>query len=194
MLKVSSSEIPRRVKRGEIYWVELDPVKGNEIRKTRPCLIISNDEQNEVSQRVMVIRTIFCLFLIGKEAVLRVSKAVSYKKTKKELNISQSIELIPHTLRRCFATHQGYYNEWRENPFTHEECSIEQQEKIVIKALLGDIELLSRLQDLPYFLFKGISEEERQKLESKLVQLRVEIKPKKKKNYPKKFFQVLKND
>jgi mRNA interferase MazF len=33
----------------------LDPVKGSEIRKTRPCLIISNDEQNEVSRRVMVI-------------------------------------------------------------------------------------------------------------------------------------------
>ncbi|CAG8849537.1 26283_t:CDS:1, partial [Racocetra persica] len=31
------------------------PVKGSEIRKTRPCLIISNDEQNEISRRVMVI-------------------------------------------------------------------------------------------------------------------------------------------
>ncbi|CFW92703.1 Plasmid maintenance protein [endosymbiont DhMRE of Dentiscutata heterogama] len=55
MLKINPPQISRRVKRGEIYWVELDPVKGSEIRKTRPCLIISNDEQNEVSRRVMVI-------------------------------------------------------------------------------------------------------------------------------------------
>lgn len=55
MLKVSPSKIVRRLRRGEIYWVELDPVKGSEIQKTRPCLIISNDEQNEVSRRVMVI-------------------------------------------------------------------------------------------------------------------------------------------
>jgi mRNA interferase MazF len=55
MLKTSFSKISQRLRRGEIYWVELDPVKGSEIRKTRPCLIISNDEQNEVSRRVMVI-------------------------------------------------------------------------------------------------------------------------------------------
>ena len=45
----------KNIKRGEIYWVELDPTRGSEIRKTRPCLIISNDIQNEISRRVMVI-------------------------------------------------------------------------------------------------------------------------------------------
>ncbi|CAG8627284.1 20085_t:CDS:2 [Gigaspora margarita] len=49
------SEYQSEAEEGEIYWVELDPVKGSEIKKTRPCLIISNDEQNEVSRRVMVI-------------------------------------------------------------------------------------------------------------------------------------------
>ncbi|PKN46462.1 MAG: growth inhibitor PemK, partial [Deltaproteobacteria bacterium HGW-Deltaproteobacteria-16] len=29
------------VKRGEVYWVNLDPTIGTEIRKTRPALIIS---------------------------------------------------------------------------------------------------------------------------------------------------------
>ena len=33
----------------------MDPTRGSEIRKTRPCLIISNDEQNEISRRVMAI-------------------------------------------------------------------------------------------------------------------------------------------
>lgn len=34
------------VRRFEIYWVNLDPTVGSEIRKTRPCLIISPDEMN----------------------------------------------------------------------------------------------------------------------------------------------------
>ena len=50
------NKIIAKPRRGEIYWVKLDPVKGrSEIRKTRPCLIISNDIQNEVSRRVMII-------------------------------------------------------------------------------------------------------------------------------------------
>lgn len=41
-------------KRGEIYWVNLDPTLGSEISKRRPCLIVSNDIGNEVSLRVIV--------------------------------------------------------------------------------------------------------------------------------------------
>jgi len=33
--------------RGEVYLISLDPTKGREIRKTRPCVIISPDELNE---------------------------------------------------------------------------------------------------------------------------------------------------
>ena len=32
--------------RGEVYLVELDPIRGSEIRKARPCLIVSPDELN----------------------------------------------------------------------------------------------------------------------------------------------------
>jgi len=101
----------------------------------------------------------YCLFLLGKEAGLRVSEAINFdlslkkksnlyliqgkchkkrvvfidpsviselrknhwqpqptnrfsyahflQRTKKELNISKSVELTPHTLRRCFATYQA---------------------------------------------------------------------------------------
>jgi mRNA interferase MazF len=45
------SEFP---KRGEIYWVDLDPTVGSEIQKTRPALVISNDSGNEFSARVIV--------------------------------------------------------------------------------------------------------------------------------------------
>jgi mRNA interferase MazF len=42
------------IRRGEVYWVNLDPVVGSEIAKTRPALIISNDVGNEHSDRVIV--------------------------------------------------------------------------------------------------------------------------------------------
>lgn len=32
--------------RGEVVLVELDPTRGSEIRKTRPCLVVSPDELN----------------------------------------------------------------------------------------------------------------------------------------------------
>lgn len=34
------------VKRFEVYLINLDPTVGSEIKKTRPCLIISPDEMN----------------------------------------------------------------------------------------------------------------------------------------------------
>ena len=41
-------------RRGEIYWVKLDPAIGTETKKTRSSLIVSNDVGNEVSSRVIV--------------------------------------------------------------------------------------------------------------------------------------------
>jgi mRNA interferase MazF len=40
--------------RGEVYLVELDPTRGSEIRKTRPCLVVSPDELNHHLRTVMV--------------------------------------------------------------------------------------------------------------------------------------------
>ena len=42
------------VKRGEVYWVNLDPAVGTEIRKTRPALVISPDDMNQALPRVIV--------------------------------------------------------------------------------------------------------------------------------------------
>jgi mRNA interferase MazF len=42
------------VKRGEVYWVNLDPSIGTEIKKTRPALIVSPDDMNEVLPRVII--------------------------------------------------------------------------------------------------------------------------------------------
>ena len=37
----------RGVARGDVHLVRLDPTLGSEIRKSRPCLIVSPDELNE---------------------------------------------------------------------------------------------------------------------------------------------------
>lgn len=38
--------IEERVRRGEVYLVALNPTRGQEIRKTRPCVVVSPDELN----------------------------------------------------------------------------------------------------------------------------------------------------
>lgn len=34
-------------RRGEVHLVSLDPTRGSEIRKTRPCVVVSPDELND---------------------------------------------------------------------------------------------------------------------------------------------------
>lgn len=43
------------VRRGEIWWVCLDPTLGSEIRKTRPCLVLTHDTLNRLRKTVVVI-------------------------------------------------------------------------------------------------------------------------------------------
>jgi len=42
------------VQRFEVHLISLDPVKGYEIRKTRPCLIISPNEMNKHIRTVII--------------------------------------------------------------------------------------------------------------------------------------------
>jgi mRNA interferase MazF len=41
-------------RRGEIYWVDLEPAQGGETKKKRPALVVSNDVGNEYSSVVIV--------------------------------------------------------------------------------------------------------------------------------------------
>ena len=38
--------VARVPSRGDVFLVELDPTRGSEIRKTRPCVVVSPDELN----------------------------------------------------------------------------------------------------------------------------------------------------
>ena len=43
-----------RVTRGDVHLIRLDPTLGSEIRKTRPCVVISPDELNHHLRTVIV--------------------------------------------------------------------------------------------------------------------------------------------
>ncbi len=43
------------IRRGEIYWVNLDPTVGSEIKNVRPALIVSNDQNNQHANTVTVL-------------------------------------------------------------------------------------------------------------------------------------------
>ena len=43
------------IRRGDIYWVNLDPTIGSEIKKQRPALIVSNDSANRYSPLVTIL-------------------------------------------------------------------------------------------------------------------------------------------
>jgi mRNA interferase MazF len=38
----------------EIYWIDLDPTRGSEIQKIRPCIVISPDEMNHNINTVII--------------------------------------------------------------------------------------------------------------------------------------------
>jgi mRNA interferase MazF len=63
------------MKRGEVWWVALDPTVGSEIQKTRPCLIVSPD--------VMVagLRTVLIAPLTSRGRRASFRPPVSFKRT-----------------------------------------------------------------------------------------------------------------
>jgi mRNA interferase MazF len=43
------------IRRGQIYWAQLDPTIGSEIKKTRPVLIVSNNANNQAADTVTIL-------------------------------------------------------------------------------------------------------------------------------------------
>ena len=43
------------MKRGDLYWVNLDPTIGSEIRKKRPCVLVGADPVNKARRTVVVV-------------------------------------------------------------------------------------------------------------------------------------------
>ncbi|MGE5191021.1 MAG: type II toxin-antitoxin system PemK/MazF family toxin [Deltaproteobacteria bacterium] len=53
-MKPNGNGSTRPPRRGEVFLVALDPTRGSEIRKTRPCLVVSPDELNAHLRTVIV--------------------------------------------------------------------------------------------------------------------------------------------
>ncbi len=47
--------IESTIKRGDIWWVTLDPTQGSEIKKTRPCIVLTHDTLNQLRRTVVVV-------------------------------------------------------------------------------------------------------------------------------------------
>ncbi len=44
----------RVYRRGQIWWVDLDPATGSEIRKKRPCVIVSSNAVSKLAVKLVV--------------------------------------------------------------------------------------------------------------------------------------------
>jgi mRNA interferase MazF len=52
---IASPADPKVVRRGDIWWVSLDPTRGSEIRKTRPAVVITVNALNRARRTVVVV-------------------------------------------------------------------------------------------------------------------------------------------
>ena len=49
---MSEAAAPRR---GSVWWIDLDPTRGSEIRKSRPAVVLSGDGLNRARRTVVVV-------------------------------------------------------------------------------------------------------------------------------------------
>jgi len=104
-------------KREEIYWVELDPVRGCELNKTRPAVIVSRDELNARLETVVVCpltsslhtgwRCRMQIEVAGKPAEIAADQIRTISKTRLRQRLGVLAAAEATTLRRMMAELYG---------------------------------------------------------------------------------------
>jgi mRNA interferase MazF len=64
--------------KGSLVWVSLDPARGAEVPKTRPCIVVSRTEANDISSTVTIVPL---SSVIGRAAERLVQPLLSAKDT-----------------------------------------------------------------------------------------------------------------
>jgi len=77
------------IKRGEIFWVDLYPVKGSEQAGRRPVLIVQNDIGNEFSPTTIIVPITSTKFLKEYPANVFIPKATAGVKFDSTILLSQ---------------------------------------------------------------------------------------------------------
>lgn len=44
-----------KIERGNVYWADLDPARGSEMAKTRPCVVVSATQFNAIRRTVVIV-------------------------------------------------------------------------------------------------------------------------------------------
>lgn len=55
MARTGRTRPAEAIQRGSVWWVDLDPTRGAEIRKTRPAVVLSADGLNRARRTVVVV-------------------------------------------------------------------------------------------------------------------------------------------
>jgi mRNA interferase MazF len=71
-------------KRYFIYWVDLDPTQGRELKETRPAVIISHDELNAVLDTIVI-----CPLTSSLHPTWRTRLQITHNHTPSEIAIDQ---------------------------------------------------------------------------------------------------------
>ena len=105
----------KMIKRFEVWLIELDPAKGSEIQKTRPCLVVSPDSVNRYLNTITIVpltssirsypTRVTCVFQSKKgQAMVDQIRGLDKNRLKKKLGVmeEQYCKLICDTIVEAY--------------------------------------------------------------------------------------------
>ena len=97
------------VKRGDLFWVDLNPIKGSEQAGRRPILVIQNDIGNEFASTVIVAPLTTKVFTKNYPTNVRIPKGVAGLKETSTVLLSQIRTIDQSRLERRIGHLPGSY-------------------------------------------------------------------------------------